>query len=270
MQQLQYNVIKTKNGQVGYCKVGSGKPLVMLVGYSGTLFHWNRQFIVELSKYYTLYLIDNRLVGESRSSNPVSIDGFAEDVHDFIIATGLNQPYIFGWSMGGVVAQRLAVLYANMVSKLILLSTVPALRCTAPDFAYLLANADNIEPEEFKARLYEIFFSRPMSDELKDLLKGDKAIAISDYHYRFTKDARQLQDEALEVSHHLNEGALVNVKSPALILCAKNDLAVTPDSGTILQNALHDAKLIVYPHGGHFCLHIQPLEIAYDIHAFLR
>lgn len=269
MQKNIYQVIKTKNGQIGYCKIGTGRPLVMLVGYSGTLFHWNKEFIGKLSQDFTLYLVDNRLIGKSNSNNLVNIDGFATDVHDFIVALGLEQPYLFGWSMGGVIAQRVAVNYPKTISKLILLATVPSLNCTAPEFAYLLENSDNIAPDVFKSKLYEIFFSRPMSDELKEMIGSNKAISIENYHYRFTTEARHLQDMALANSKYINESSLVNVDIPTLIFQAKNDRAIISESAFILNRAIAKSKMVIYDDGGHFCVHVQPIEMALDIYNFL-
>lgn len=98
---LKYNIVETLNGQTGYLKLGSGRPLIMLVGYSGNLLHWNSEFIYKLAESYTVYLPDNRLVGLTKSSNPESMEGMAQDSIDFIKALDLEKPIICGWSMGG-------------------------------------------------------------------------------------------------------------------------------------------------------------------------
>lgn len=102
MNNLEYKIITTKHGQTGYVQLGSGEPLIMIVGYSGNLLHWNSELIYSLARKYTVYLPDNRLIGLSYSSNNESMNGMADDIADFIEAIGFTSAHICGWSMGGI------------------------------------------------------------------------------------------------------------------------------------------------------------------------
>lgn len=120
---LEYDFISTKNGQTGYSVVGNGSPLIMLVGYSGNLLHWNSEFIFQLASKFKVYLVDNRLIGLTKSSNEASINGLAQDAIDFIDAMDLDSAIVCGWSMGGVIAQAMALQYPEKIKGISLIAS---------------------------------------------------------------------------------------------------------------------------------------------------
>ena len=125
IEQLDYQIVQTSTGQTGYVTLGAGPALIMLVGYSGNLLHWNSELIYALAEKFTLYLPDNRLVGQTNSTNPSSMAGLAADSLDFIQALGLKQPLICGWSMGGIIAQAIAYQQQHLIGGLIFIVSQP-------------------------------------------------------------------------------------------------------------------------------------------------
>lgn len=261
---LSYQSIKTRNGQVGYCQIGNGQPLILVVGYSGTLYHWNRDFITELAQHYCVYMLDNRKVGLSDSHNEYSMLGMAQDVVDFIQAKALVRPLVFGWSMGGMITQTIMQQFPDLLGGAVLLATVPHANYTNPDFVDLVANSEHIPANEFRTKLYGMFFSRPPREELKELIT-QSAPAIHDYHYRFTFDAKELQDYAVMAWHGVDQQALALIKIPVLVLWARNDQVIPRSACEIFSNFIPDVKLIIYSDGGHFFLHANPRMIARDV-----
>lgn len=261
---LDYQTVKTVNGQVGFCKLGSGPALVLVVGYSGTLFHWNRDFIYELARHFTVYLPDNRKIGLSDSDNPDSMLGLAQDLVDFIHALNLYQPYMFGWSMGGAVTQTILRHFPNILGGVVLLATIPHATYTNHEFIQLVANASNMQGNHFREQLYGMFFSENPRAELKEFI-SNSALPIHGYSYRFNEEARQLQDFAVISWDGMDENSLAQITVPALILWARDDRVVAGKASRFLANFIPDAKLIVYPSGGHFFLHKNPLKSARDI-----
>jgi pimeloyl-ACP methyl ester carboxylesterase len=268
MQDLVYTNIATKSGNVGYVELGHGVPLILLVGYSGTLFHWNKQFIEELSKHFTLYLLDNRKVGLSDSNNPESILGFAQDVVDFVDAKGLNKPLVFGWSMGGVIAQELARSYGNEFSGAIFLSTVPQMRLVNPEFMLLTSKARTYTIDEFRAKLYHFFFSVEINPDEVDIIKAN-ALAITNYQYRFTTEAKTLQEKVIKFGWDgMDSASLSQLTVPQLYLWAKDDMVVPKEAIDFFSTHSKAAKTVIYPRGGHFLIHMYPSQIARDIANF--
>ena len=266
---LDYKSVKTASGVTGYAKIGNGSPLVLVVGYSGTLFHWNSQFVNELASSHTVYLIDNRMVGLSVSNNQESIAGFALDVVDFIQAMNLVKPIIAGWSMGGVIVQELLKTHEHIVSSAVLLATLSNMSYMDPGFHELLINSHKYEANEFRQRLYYYFFSKTDISQVKDIITSN-ALTFNDYQYRFTLEAKALQDAVVPIWSGIDSEELAKIKIPVLLLWSRDDAVVNSEAIRFLFAKLLDSKMIVYPKGGHFLIQTNPTQIARDINNFLK
>ena len=99
---------------------GSGEPILMIMGLSFTLDMWFR-VRPALSKRYRLILFDNRGVGRSETPRgPYSIRQMAEDAVAVMNAAGVPSAYVMGASMGGMIAQELALRHPERVRALML------------------------------------------------------------------------------------------------------------------------------------------------------
>ena len=103
-------VAHTQLGAVGYRVVGSGPPLVLIMGYTGTMEAWDPRFVDALARHYRVVIFDNAGVGRTQPlPAPLTIDAMADQTSALISTLGLGRPNILGWSMGGMIAQALAV-----------------------------------------------------------------------------------------------------------------------------------------------------------------
>lgn len=100
--------------------VGKGHPLVMIHGWGMHSGVW-QSLVKLLSKKYMLYLVDLPGMGQSRSVEPYHLYRLAEEVAEVI--PGISD--ILGWSLGGLVAQRLAINQPERVKKLVLVGSTP-------------------------------------------------------------------------------------------------------------------------------------------------
>jgi len=266
---LEYKSIKTRSGSCGYATIGEGTPLIMVVGYTGTLFHWHGKFVHELAKHYTVYLIDNRKIGLSDSDNEESMPGFARDIVDFIDALSLKKPCILGWSMGGVAVQELLRNHPDKIKAAILLATVPAIPYTNSDFFNFVRDAEKVSADEYRKGIYYYFFSHNQHEKTKDELTSN-AIKFKNYSYRFDMAARTLQDRVIANWPGMSADDLAKIQVPTLLLWAKNDLVVPESAGLCFVNNLPQAKLVIYPSGGHFLLQENYKQIANDIINFIH
>lgn len=264
---LNYEIIKTSSGQVGYVKLGSGAPLIMLVGYSGNLLHWNSELIYALAENFTVYLPDNRLVGESKSTNLPSIAGMAQDIADFILALDLDQANVCGWSMGGIIAQALAMEHESLVVGIALIVSQPDYSYTYGKLHELVTNLRDKPGKENRDKLTELFFSGMPSIEFRKYL-AKTILPIKQYVYPFSQEAQGLQNLAV-ANWQTDIDKLQKITTPVLITTAKNDLVTKPEASNILHNLLVNSRLISYPDGGHFFLHSYPVDLAQQITKFL-
>ncbi len=110
--------------EIGYKLIGSGEPLVMLVGTSGTMDHWPQEVLETLSKKYQLILLDNRGMGYS-TANDVTFTFrlFADDVIGLLDALGVKKANVLGQSMGSGITQALLLEYPQRLKKAIISAT---------------------------------------------------------------------------------------------------------------------------------------------------
>jgi len=126
-------VAHTRLGNVGYRIVGTGPPLVLITGYTATMENWDPWFVGALAEHYRVLIFDNAGVGRSQAlPAPLTIDAMADQTSALIDALGLGRPDLLGWSMGGTIAQALAVLHPGQVRRLVLCATFPGTGRIAP------------------------------------------------------------------------------------------------------------------------------------------
>ena len=100
---------------------GSGPPLLLIMGRSGTYSHWGEPFLQELRRDFELILYDHRGVGaSSRLEGPITIFQLAQDAAGLLTALEIDSAHVLGISMGGMVAQALALADAERVRTLTL------------------------------------------------------------------------------------------------------------------------------------------------------
>ena len=106
---------------MGYREIGTGSPLLLIMGYAGSLDNWAPDFIDELAQAHTVVMLDNSGVGQtSRVPGTLTIDAMANQTSALLTALRLGPVSVLGWSMGGMTAQALAVLHPSQVSELVL------------------------------------------------------------------------------------------------------------------------------------------------------
>ncbi len=117
--QVQVNGI-----EIGYKLIGSGEPLVMIMGLGGTMDHWPREVIEALSKKYQLIILDNRGMGYT-TANDVTFTYklFADDVIGLLTVLGVKKANVLGYSMGSTITQELLLEYPKHFNKAIIHAT---------------------------------------------------------------------------------------------------------------------------------------------------
>jgi pimeloyl-ACP methyl ester carboxylesterase len=142
-------VAHTSLGTVGYRVVGTGPPLILITGYTATMDSWDPRFVGALADRYRVVIFDNAGVGRTQAlPAPLTIDAMANQTSALISALGLGRPDVLGWSMGGTIAQALAVLHPAQVRRLVLCATFPGTgKRTPPSSAAAQALTSGSLPE---------------------------------------------------------------------------------------------------------------------------
>jgi pimeloyl-ACP methyl ester carboxylesterase len=130
--QHTHNTAPTRFAQVGgsrfaYRRFGNpvGTPIVLLQHFMGNLDNYDPAITDALAPRREVILTDNAGVGLSAGEAPKTVSGMARDAASLIDALGLEHADLFGFSMGGFVAQQIAVDRPELVRRLILVGTGP-------------------------------------------------------------------------------------------------------------------------------------------------
>lgn len=248
---------KVNGIEIYYEMHGQGDPLVLIMGLRRNAEWWYRQ-IPTLSKHFKVLVFDNR--GAGRTDKPktdYSIRLFADDTAGLMEALGIGEANILGVSMGGYIAQELALNYPDGVKRLVLGCTGPggerAVLASPERLKKFTAN-EGLTPEEILKKDMDIYFS----DEYikKNQEKMDEFIKISLRYYQ-PPDAFERQFAAC--LRHDTVDRLSRIDVPTLILSGDDDPLVPPENSNILNALIPRSELIFFP-GERHCFFIEEAD----------
>jgi pimeloyl-ACP methyl ester carboxylesterase len=118
--------VKAGQGTIGYRSIGKGRPLVLVMGMSGTMDAWPPSFVDSLAARRRVIVFDNEGIRRSTLGlGTLTIARMADDAASLIRALRLRRADVLGWSMGGMIAQSLARQHPNRVRRMVLCATAP-------------------------------------------------------------------------------------------------------------------------------------------------
>jgi pimeloyl-ACP methyl ester carboxylesterase len=239
-------------------------PLVVINGLAATSQDWDPAFIAGLAGNHELLLIDNRGMGASADDGaPFSIADLAADVADV-----LTEPAaMLGWSMGGFIAQQLALEHPELVTKLVLLSTDPGGPETGGDREVIDQLIDTSPPPTEQARR---LLSLLVDDDLARELYSQVGDVIAAARARLKADLLQRQRSALDEWH--GQGVadrLAEISTPTLIATGTADRVIPSANSLRLASGIPGAWLLQFQGGGHAFMAQHPEKLSGIINAFL-
>lgn len=249
--------------------MGSGRPLLVLNGLAATIADWDPSFIDRLSFASELVLLDNRGIGASTDDGaPFDIGKLAEDVVRVIETLGLGTINVLGWSMGGFIAQTLALDHPNCVHKLILLSTDPGgadAELASPAVRAQLTDMSGT-PHEQARRLLFLLFPKDVAEfiyrEFGDIVAAARSRLSSELVHR--------QALAMDVWHRDGVGdRLRKLRALTFVAAGTEDIVIPPSNALALVNAIPGAQLARFSGGGHAFMAQYPRQLADLINEFL-
>jgi pimeloyl-ACP methyl ester carboxylesterase len=236
---------------------GQGDPLVLIMGLRRNLEWWYRQ-IPSLSRHFQVIAFDNR--GAGRSDKPVmdySMRLFADDTAGLMDALGVSNAPILGVSMGGYIAQELALNHPAKVKSLVLGCTgcggSRAVIMSPERLKKFTANR-GLSPEQILRKDMDIYFSDDYV--LQHPEEIEEFVEISMRYYQ-PADAFFRQFDACQ--RHDTGDRLSRLAVPTLIMTGDDDPLVPPENSRILKDLIAGADLVVFP-GGRHCFFIEQAD----------
>lgn len=227
-------------------------PVVFFVHLAATLDNWDPRIVDTVAEHRHVITFDQQGVGASTGKVPDTIEAAADDAYDFITALGHDAIDVFAFSMGGMIAQDLAIKHPDLVRRLVLTGTGPrggrdmdkVVRTTYWDI--LRAMLTRSDPKEF------LFFNRNAEGKGagKAFLRR-LAERTTDRDKRITTRAFQTQLKAIQRFGRSAPSDLSAITQPTLIANGDNDRMVPSILSRELQRRIAGSDLIIYPDSGH-------------------
>jgi pimeloyl-ACP methyl ester carboxylesterase len=193
--------IKLSEVELNYEVFGSGKPLIFLHGNGEDLSIYEA-LSEKLKETYTLYLVDSRNHGRSSKHIHVSYQAMADDMIEFIEVLSLNQPYLFGFSDGGIIGLLIAMKRPDMLGKL----AIAGANLTPKGLRIKVIKAMEKVYQKTKDPLYLMMLSEPQI-AFADIEK----ITIPTLILAGEKDMIRLQ-HTQAIAHHIKQSTLIIMK----------------------------------------------------------
>lgn len=253
--------------EIYYEVVGQGEPLLLIAGLASDSQSW-LPIVEELKTKFTLIMPDNRGVGRTTPQNvDISIEKMSNDCMKLIKHLGYSKVNVLGHSMGGLIAQDLAIRYSEMVSKLILIGTSSV---NSKRNNYLLHDLvslfdKSVENEIWFRNLFYWIFTRQFFEN-KEMVE----MAIEDsinYPYPQSRDALAKQVIAIEKFNCTEK--LSSIQSSTLIINGSDDLLFSPVESRQKLQAIPNAEFCVIYDAAHSTHVEKPSEFTEKIISFL-
>jgi pimeloyl-ACP methyl ester carboxylesterase len=228
---------------------GEGPPVLLITGLGLSGGAWWRTVPV-LARRFRVITFDNRGVGRSRSlTYSYTTEAMADDAVSVLDAAGIDDAHVYGFSLGGMVAQQLALRYPERVRALVLGATHPGgPRAVAPD----------AEAVEFFRRRPELpdeeaaWASVPYNYGPRCRRRGAGRIAEDIAHrlaHPFPADAYRAQLYAARLHNCL--GRVSRILAPTLIVHGRHDRMIPVGNAELLAERMPEAELRILDHAGH-------------------
>ncbi|MGF6812399.1 pimeloyl-ACP methyl ester carboxylesterase [Paraburkholderia sp. Clong3] len=248
-------------------------PLVMNIHFTGTMDHWDPAVTDGLAQNREVILFNNAGISSSSGTVPESIEEMAANAGAFIEALGLKQVDVLGFSMGGLIAQELAIAKPLPVRRVILVGTGPrsgeGMATLTPE-AQEIFGASYANPDDLWLRVH---FSHSEASQA----------AGRGFVGRFRLRADNRDPEASDKVAPAQLAALAKwgaprenpydyldaLKQPTLVVNGDNDVIIYSINSWHLQQHIPNAQLILYPDANHGSLYQYPERFAAHVDQFL-
>lgn len=248
-------------------------PLLLLQRFRGTLDDWDPAFLTALSVHRKVILFNNSGVSTSTGQLASTVEEMAIVSSRFARTLGLATFDVLGWSMGGFVAQALAVTDAASVRKVILIGTGPA---GSEEHQLPAAGVFDVAVRPtygFNEQLYLFFVPGKESETRASMSRLAERTDGRDEPA--TLEVLQTQASAIQNFMGGKGGEfaklkqLKQLKQPTLIVSGDRDPFFPMKNVWLLYRELASGQLWVLPNAGHAPHHQEPAEVARAINAFL-
>lgn len=244
--------VKVGDINIYYETHGVGDPLVLIMGY-GASSRWCIRQIPAFSQEYKVILFDNRGTGQSDKPDiPYTMEMLAEDVAGLFQAIDIEAAHVYGISMGGMIAQELALRHPDKVISLILGCTIPGGSNTImPDeeavkILFDMERKKQLTPEEQVREALPFLCSQQFIDANPEITEE---LVLNMLEFITPLHVYRRQGEAIRRFNAYDR--LHRITAPTLIMVGTGDRFAPVDNSRILSSRIPNAELILFDGAQH-------------------
>jgi pimeloyl-ACP methyl ester carboxylesterase len=245
--------VRVNGANFVYREIGdkSGIPVVLLHHLTAVLEDWDPAIADGLAKSRPVIIFDNRGIGGSEGKTPDTVADMAKDATAFVDALGFTKVDLFGFSLGGFIAQAIAQDRPDLVRRVILAGTAPAGGEGIGNAGSVLQDAIAKAGAENKHPKHLLFF-RPSKNSQKaaDAFLSRLSERKEDRDAAVTNEAIHAQVAAI-TKWGMAAADPLRIRHPVLIVNGDNDIMVPTINSVELARKLPDAELSIFPDAGH-------------------
>jgi pimeloyl-ACP methyl ester carboxylesterase len=243
-------VVSAGEIELSYERNGSGAPLLMIMGRSGTALSWGEPFLEPLRQDFETIVYDHRGVGESsRMEEPLTIVALAEDAAHLLDALEIDSAHVLGISMGGMVAQELALASPERVRTLTLGGT------------YCGGEGSSLTSPEVAQRLVEARMSGDLDRTLRiswEVNVSASFAADEDAYAAYRANALKrrvaipvIMAQVRASATHNTYARLPELTTPTLVVHGTDDQIFPVSNGQLVASRIPGAHLEIFDGVGH-------------------
>jgi pimeloyl-ACP methyl ester carboxylesterase len=254
--------------KIAWERRGSGAPLLLIHGLGYARWGWE-PVLPELAEQFDVILFDNRGIGESDAPpGPYTVAEMAADAVQVLDETGVARAHVVGTSLGGMIAQELALAYPERVDRLVLACTTPGGSKAHPMpqvTVALMAEAPTLEPVVALRRFVENALAPATVEAHPELVEQIMAHRLAAAQQPAAWAAQASAGATFDAYERLG-----GLASPTLVQHGDEDVVVDPRNADLLVELLPDARLERVPGTGHLFFWEAPERFVSSVSAFLE
>lgn len=245
---------------------GEGAPLLLIAGLGGTSRLWD-PVVPDLGSFFSVIVFDNRGIGQSIARRtPRTLWDLSADIVELLDYLQLDRCHVLGVSLGGVIAQRLAIDHPSRIDRLVLVSCADAFSPYLRQMAMLLAHSLRRFPKEMFARTMELLATAPdFLDANADLVEQ----RIQD-KCRSRVKARTVGNQLRCLACSEVEPRDYKITVPTLVISGEYDPIIPSCYARRMAQKIPGARFMMVPGAGHNPVVDYPEQVLPRIIPFLQ